>query len=147
MTHLFLKKVGVLSLVLLISLGGCKLPWEKDDDDSGGGGSSVLNIQGTFIGDYTAVLQPGVVYQGTLQLSQSGDSVSGTLTTTAGRSANVSGSVSGTQLTCTFTFTDNCTGTASATADITNSATRLTGNYTATDCLGTYSGGFLLDKQ
>lgn len=116
-------------------------------DSNGSTGPSALNITGTFIGDYTATVDPGTVYQGVLQLTQNGSSVTGTLTTNAGRSANVSGSLSGARLTATFTFTDGCTGLASATADVTASATRLTGNYTATDCLGSYSGGFILDKQ
>ena len=119
--------------------------------DSGGpsdpGPTPGLNITGTFIGDYTATADPGTVYQGVLQLTQSGSSVSGSLTTNAGRSANVSGTLSGSRLTASFNFTDACGGSASAIADITNSATRLTGNYTASDCLGGYSGGFLLDQQ
>ena len=110
-------------------------------------GPSTLNIAGTFIGDYTASATPGTIYQGVLQLTQSGNSVTGTLTTNSGRSASVSGSVAGSRLTATFTFTDSCTGSAAATVDITNSATRLTGNYTANDCVGNYTGGFVLDKQ
>jgi hypothetical protein len=116
-------------------------------DNNDGTGPTSLNITGTFIGDYTATIDPGSVYQGVLQLTQHVSNVSGSLTTNAGRSANVSGSLSGTRLTASFNFTDSCGGSANATADITNGATRLTGNYTASDCLGTYSGGFILDKQ
>lgn len=96
---------------------------------------------------YTAASNPGVVYQGVLQITQTGASVSGTLTTNAGRSANVGGSVSGTRFTGTFNFTDSCAGSATATADIVSSGTQLTGNYMANDCTGSYSGGFLLVKQ
>ena len=131
----------LLSAAVAIALYAC------GDDGNGSTGPSGVNVTGTFIGDYTAVIEPGVVYQGVLQLTQSGNSVSGTLTTNAGRSASVSGSISGTRLTATFNFTDSCAGSASATADITNNATRLTGNYTANDCVGSYSGGFALDKQ
>ncbi|MFH1957899.1 MAG: DUF1566 domain-containing protein [bacterium] len=38
MNSSFLRKVGILSLVLVVSLSGCKFPWDKDKDDSGGGG-------------------------------------------------------------------------------------------------------------
>jgi len=116
--------------------------------DSGGTtGPSVPNIAGTWSGTYTASVNPGVVYQAVFQLSQSGANISGTFTSNAGRSANLSGSISGTRLTGTSTFSDGCTGTASNTADITNNATRLTGNYTANDCIGAYSGGFVYNKQ
>ena len=90
---------------------------------------------------------PGTTYQAVLQLTQSGNSVSGTLTSTAGRSARVSGTISGTRLSATFTFTDGCAGTASSTADITAAATTLVGNYSATDCVGQYSGGYILTRQ
>jgi len=125
------------STVVAVSLVAC------------GGDSTgpTVNITGTFIGDYTATVDPGVIYQGVLQLTQNGSNVTGTLTTNAGRSANVSGSIAGSRLTATFTFTDGCTGSASTTADVTNNATRLTGNYTANDCVGSYTGGYLLIKQ
>jgi hypothetical protein len=112
----------------------------------GGTGPSV-DITGTFIGDFTSSLTPGAMYQETLQLTQSGSNVSGTLTTNTGRSGTVSGSVSGTRLTATVTLTDVCGGSSETTADITDNATRLTGNYAADDCFGSYTGGFVLDKQ
>jgi hypothetical protein len=109
--------------------------------------SPATSVQGTYIGAYTATVQPGVVYQGVLQLTQSGSSISGTLTTNAGRAATVTGSVSGTRITATFTYTDACQGSSSSTADVTNGGTRLVGNYTTSDCLGQYSGGYNLTKQ
>lgn len=122
--------------------------WACGGDSGGTTGptNTILNITGTFIGDYTASVDPGTVYQGVLQLTQTGSTVSGTITTNSGRSASVAGSVSGTRLTATFTFTDGCTGSASVTADITNGTSRLTGNYSANDCVGSYTGGFLLNK-
>jgi hypothetical protein len=108
---------------------------------------SAMSVQGTYIGDYTVVPQPGAVYQGVLQLSQSGSSVTGTLSTNAGRSATVTGSIANGQLTMTFAFTDSCTGSASSTADISNGGNMLVGNYTANDCVGQYSGGYRLVKQ
>lgn len=108
---------------------------------------SATNVQGTFIGDYTVVPQPGAVYQGVLQLTQNGSAVSGTLSTNAGRSATVAGSVTNGRLTMTFHFTDTCPGTASSTADISNGGNALVGNYTANDCVGQYSGGYNLIKR
>ena len=40
MKRSFFLKVGILSLVLAISLSGCKFPWDKGDD-SGSGGDAV----------------------------------------------------------------------------------------------------------
>src|SRR5215216_5002715 len=122
----------LISALVSLAIFGCGGDSSGPSDP---GATPGLNITGTFIGDYTATVDPGTVYQGVLQLSQNGNSVSGTLTSNAGRSANVSGTLSGSRLTATFSFTDACGGAASATADITNTATRLTGNYTASDCL------------
>jgi hypothetical protein len=87
------------------------------------------------------------VYTETLQLTQNGDDVTGTLVTTNGRTGTVSGSVSGTRLTATVELTDVCGGTSETTADITDDGTRLVGTYEADDCLGNYTGTFDLEKQ
>ena len=110
-------------------------------------GPSATSVQGTFIGNYTVAPQPGVIYQGVLQLTQNGNSLTGTLTTNAGRSATVAGSISSGRFIATFTFTDACHGTASSTADVSNGGNTLVGNYTANDCVGQYSGGYSLVKQ
>ena len=110
-------------------------------------GPNTPNLTGTFIGDYTVSLDPGTIYQVTVHLTQNGSAVSGTLTTDSGRSGNVTGSISGTHLTASVTFTDGCGGTSSNTADITNNGTRLTGHYTANDCIGQYTGDYTLIKQ
>jgi hypothetical protein len=112
-----------------------------------GGTGPEINVTGTYIGNYTATSDPGVTYEGVLQLTQSGSQVTGTLATNSGRSANISGSISGSRITATFTYTDGCAGSASTTIDISNSGTQLSGTYTATDCTGTYAGGYSLTKQ
>jgi hypothetical protein len=104
-------------------------------------------LTGTFVGDYTASPNPGVLYQAVLQLTQAGTHVTGTLTTTAGRSANFSGDVNGLRLSGSLTFTDGCSGTATTTADVADSGRRLAGNYSASDCVGQYTGGYLLVKS
>jgi hypothetical protein len=127
---------GVVALVL----GAC-------GGDGDGGNGPEVNITGTFVGEFTASLTPGEVYTETLQLTQNGDDVTGTLVTTNGRTGTVSGSVSGTRLTATVDLTDVCGGTSETTADITDDGTRLVGTYQADDCLGTYTGTFDLEKQ
>ena len=112
-----------------------------------GGTGPEINVTGTYIGNYTATSAPGVVYEGVFQLTQSGSQVTGTIVTNTGRSANLSGSISGSRITATFTYTDGCAGSASTTIDISNSGTQLSGTYTATDCTGTYSGGYSLTIQ
>ena len=124
-----------LALVLLVACGG------------DGGAPRDADVNGTWIGTYTNTRAAGIVYQGVLQLDQTGDQVTGTLTTNAGRSADVVGEVGETELTATFTYTDSCEGTAETTADITENGTVLTGNYTSVDCTGTTSGGYVLEKQ
>jgi hypothetical protein len=126
--------------VVALLLGAC-------GGDGDGGNGPQVNITGTFIGEYTASLTPGEVYTETLQLTQNGDDVTGTLVTTNGRTGTVTGSVSGTRLTATVDLTDVCGGTSETTADITQDGTRLVGTYEADDCLGNYTGTFDLEKQ
>ena len=120
-----------------VAVSGC------DSDPS----SPTLNVSGTFIGDYTSELQPGVVLQGVLQLTQSGNAVTGSLTTNAGRAGNIQATLTGQRLEGTIQFTDQCGGSAATTVDVTSGGLGLTGNYQAVDCLGSYRGGYLLTKQ
>jgi hypothetical protein len=108
---------------------------------------SLLALTGTYIGNYTATVQPGAVYEGVFQITQNGNTIVGSVTTNSGRTANMLGTLAGNRITATMTFTDACGGRASAVIDITQGGQRLVGNYTATDCLGTYSGGFILNRQ
>ena len=110
-------------------------------------GQPGLALTGTYIGRYTATAQPGAVYEGVFQITQNGNTIVGSITTNSGRTGNVVGTLAGTRISATMTFTDACGGSASAVIDVTSSGARLVGNYTATDCLGTYSGGFLLNRQ
>jgi len=129
-----MKYIGLTAVLVLAACGD-------------GGTGPEINVTGTYMGNYTATSDPGVTYEVVLQLTQSGSQVTGTLTTNSGRSANISGSISGSRITGTFTYTDGCAGSASTTIDISNSGTQLSGTYTATDCTGTYSGGYSLTKQ
>lgn len=105
------------------------------------------SLTGTYIGDYTTSLQANVKYTGTFQITQSGSSITGTLTSTAARSGKLAGTLSGTRITGTITFTDSCGGAASTTVDVVSSGSKLVGNYSAVDCLGHYTGGYSLTKQ
>lgn len=105
------------------------------------------DYNGTWIGDYTVSLQPGAVYEGVLTVTGSGNTYTGTLSTNAGRSADVSGTVSGNRLTGTFTYTDGCDGSATFSASLSSDGERVTGSYQSDDCIGRYSGTFSLAKQ
>ncbi|GEM_PF-4195622 len=108
---------------------------------------SRFSLAGTYAGNYTAATQPGALYRATFQVSQDGAVVSGSFVSSAGRSGIIRGTVRGTQIDATITFTDVCGGHATALIDITGAGQKLLGNYTAVDCLGTYSGGFVLNRQ
>ena len=140
---MMIKRLTILLGAVLV-LGAC--------EDHGGFSSIITGPQnasfaGTWTGDYTSSNNPGSVFTATLQLTQSGTSVSGTLTTSPGRSATVAGTVSGSRLTSNWTWTDLCAGTATSTLDMAASGTRATGSYSSNDCLGLTSGGLILDKQ
>lgn len=113
----------------------------------GGGGGNAISLTGSWVGDYTASSAPGKVYQGVMQLTQDGSSVTGTLTTNTGRSATVSGTLSGTRMNATFRYTDGCAGSSTTTSDVVQGPLRLAGNYSATDCTGSYTGGYILIHQ
>jgi hypothetical protein len=100
-----------------------------------------------FTGDYTASISPNERFQGRMELRLYGDAVAGTLATSSGRHAAVAGVRNGQQLSLSFRFSDQCAGTAKGNAKLDGSA--LVGNYSATDCLGDYSGTFalLLENQ
>ena len=109
--------------------------------------SGVGSLTGTYIGNYTTTTRPGTVYEAVFQFTQNGSTVVGTITSNAGKSGNVNGVVAGNRVDATMIFTDSCGGRASAVIDIVDGGRKLVGNYTATDCLGTYSGGFVLNRQ
>ena len=115
--------------------------------DGGSEPAPLADYTGTWVGEYTVSLQPGVIYVGTLVVSQTGSSITGTLSTNAGRTADVTGTISGNRLTATFTYTDSCTGTASATAQLSANQQTVTGTYQSTDCNGSYTGAFVLTAQ
>jgi hypothetical protein len=138
MTRLALLRACLAAaLVALPACGG--------DDDNGP--TTPADYVGTWVGDYTVSLQPGTTYQGVMTVAQSGNAVTGTLGTDAGRTADVTGTVSGTRLTGRFTYTDGCDGSATFSATISSGGTQVDGTYQSVDCLGTYSGAFSLTKQ
>jgi hypothetical protein len=102
-------------------------------------------LSGLYRGDYTATIAPNVRFEGTMQLVENGDGVAGTLATSSGRAAEVSGTRSANGLTLEFRFSDSCGGTASGAAAVVGSS--LSGTYRITDCNGTYDGAFLLTRQ
>jgi hypothetical protein len=110
-------------------------------------GGSGSGLSGTYAGNYIATVQPNALYHAVFQMTQNGSTVVGSVTSTAGRSGRISGVITGTRIDATLTFTDSCGGRATAVIDIINGGHQLVGNYTAVDCLGTYSGNFVLTRQ
>jgi hypothetical protein len=109
---------------------------------------STTSLTGSYLGRYTATPQPGVVYEAVIQLTQTGNNiVGGTFTSNAGRSAIVTGVIEGNRIRGTLTFTDRCSGQGTILLDVLDGGLRLVGNYTITDCIGTYSGGIILNRQ
>lgn len=99
-----------------------------------------VNLAGTW----TGTTQSSVAAQTdiTFQLSQSGQTLSGTYTTTAGGNGTVSGSVSGSMARFTLTqTTPGCTGSFTGHAILIASPEFLQFNYAGSDCLGTHENG------
>lgn len=126
-------------IVLLVMLAAC---------GGNGGEPNPTDFDGTWAGSYTNSTSPTAL-QAELQLDQSGDQVTGTLTVSSGRSATVDGSVSGDQLEATFTYTDGCEGEATTTADLIDERVpaELEGTYSSSDCVGETTGAYSLVKQ
>jgi hypothetical protein len=137
MTRLTLFRVCLAAALMVLPACG-------DDDNEP---STTPDYNGTWVGEYTVSLQPGVTYEGVLQVSGSGNSYTGTLSTDAGRSADVAGTVSAGRLTGTFTYTDGCDGSATFSASLSSDGERVSGSYQSNDCIGSYSGTFSMTKQ
>jgi hypothetical protein len=104
-----------------------------------------LSVTGRWAGDLSSSRDPFVLFPSVLQLSQSGNNVTGTLTISTGRTAAFNGTLSGSRITGSFSFTDVCGGNATTTADVIGT-TRLNGTYNLNDCSGTSTGGYVLDR-
>jgi hypothetical protein len=102
-------------------------------------------LSGLYRGDYTATIAPDARFEGTMQLVEHGEGVTGKLATSSGRAAEVTGTRSPNGLMLEFRFSDSCGGTASGAAAVVGSS--LSGTYRITDCNGTYDGAFLLTRQ
>jgi hypothetical protein len=108
---------------------------------------NTVNFNGIFSGRYTMSILFGMSSKGIMKLRQDGNQVTGTLTTKTGRSANVSGVIRGQQFIGTLIFTDKCSGQGSMVAELSPTGNILTGKYSASDCVGKYSGRYKLLKQ
>lgn len=105
------------------------------------------NVVGKFTGPFTNGRTPGT-YAATLNLTQTGRTLSGTFTSNDNNSAaNVSGEIDKVRITATFSSGGVCPYTMTAVIDAIQSATQLVGTYTNQDCVGSYTGGFSLTKQ
>lgn len=105
-------------------------------------GPSGFDLSGSWVGAYTASVDPGATYTADVSLDQSGEDLTGNLATDAPRLANLAGSLSGSDFDGLMAFTDGCSGTASFTSNVLNGGNRIQGTYEASDCLGQYTGTF-----
>jgi len=132
-----MRRLTIVGLAVLLSACG----------GSGGSGPAQRPFEGTWTGSYTNSVSGQAT--ATLQLTQEGQTVMGTLTTSVGRRATMGGTVSGDQVEGEFAFTDDCGGTATTTAMLRDEVEpdALSGTYAATDCFGDSGGGYSLVRQ
>jgi hypothetical protein len=120
--------------ILLVALAAC----------SDGEGPQAVDLAGTWSGTYTNSTS-SVPYEAVMELEQDGQLVTGTLATTAGRTAEIEGEADVASFTATITYTDGCEGTAEAEANAPGD--RLVGTYTSSDCTGETTGNFNLTRE
>jgi hypothetical protein len=106
------------------------------------------NFGGTFSGKYTLPFWAslGFPIKGTLDLTQTGNQVTGTLVTGNGREAEFQGVVQGSQLVGKLIFNDRCAGEGSLIGDLSPTGDLMTGKYKVSDCNGKYSGRHKLKR-
>jgi len=115
---------------------GCKSPMSAE----------LINLSGDWNGTFQI---PKFNESGSISftLSQSGNQLTGTFTTTTGRYGKMSGSISGQTVTGTLTFQDWCRGSSSLTSTVSSDGRKITGNANTNDCLGNYSISFSVTKK
>lgn len=106
------------------------------------------NFGGTFSGKYTLPFWAslGFPIKGTLNLTQTGNQVTGTLVTGNDREAELQGVVQGSQLVVKLIFNDSCAGEGSLIGDLSPTGDLMTGKYKVSDCNGKYSGRYKLKR-
>ena len=106
------------------------------------------SLGGIYDGGYTTTGQL-LAYKAELNISEAGGTVWGTLHTTTGRSAQVSGVILGQFLAMRIVFNDICGGSATSTmATITDGGRHLNGDFSVSGgCDGQYTASYSLTKQ
>ncbi len=106
------------------------------------------NFGGTFSGKYTLPFWAslGIPIKGTLNLTQKGNQVAGTLVTGTDREAVLQGIVQGSQFVGKLIFNDSCAGEGSMIGDLSPTNDLMTGKYKVSDCNGKYSGRYKLKR-
>jgi hypothetical protein len=106
------------------------------------------NFGGTFSGKYTLPFWAslGIPIKGTLNLTQNGNQVTGTLVTGTDREAVLQGVVQGSQFVGKLIFNDSCAGEGSMIGDLSPTGDLMTGKYKVSDCNGKYSGRYKLKR-
>jgi hypothetical protein len=136
----------VIAALMLAVLAGCE-DGEGLVAVTGPTGDNGATVSGRWTGQIHATVNPFPLVPGELLLTQSGTGVTGTLTINGSRTANVTGNLSGSRITGGWIYTDLCGGNASFTADLQQNATRMTGSYSSSDCLGVAAGSFAFERQ
>lgn len=111
-------------------------------------GPATRQFDGTWAGEYTNSTSPQP-FTATLHLTQDGQSLTGSLATSAGRTATLAGTVTADTLEATLTYTDTCKGTVTTRAVLNDEAlpNELEGTYSSSDCVGTTQGTYRLLEQ
>jgi hypothetical protein len=118
-----------------------------NQDDPRVAAGQYVNFSGTYSGKYTVSILLGLPIKGTLNLNQSGNQVTGTLTTGMGREAALRGVVQGSQLVGKLIFNDSCAGEGTLIGDLAPTGDLMTGKYRVSDCDGKYSGRYKLKRK
>jgi len=124
-----MKKILCL-LVLLVLVMGCRLFGP--------------NVNGTYTGPINGT-QDGtpISMDITMTLSQNGDNVTGTWSTTGGTSGTLSATITGSSFgNFVVTMTNPCAGTFSGSANTMNNGDRILGSYNGNSCLGVVTASF-----
>lgn len=101
----------------------------------------LVNLSGTWNASFISSAQP-IAVNGTMTITQTGSTITGTYTTTTGGSGTVSGTVLGRMFLFSMNqTTQGCTGTFSGHGAVVPSPEFIVYNYTGQDCLGTHNLG------
>jgi hypothetical protein len=128
------KILSFLILLVILALMGCNLFGP--------------NVNGTYTGPINGT-QDGTPFSMdiTMTLSQNGDNVTGTWSTTGGTSGTLSATITGSSFgNFIVTATNPCAGTFNGSANIMDNGDRISGSYTGNSCFGVTTASFDVNR-